>query len=209
MTNITCDANLFRLVYTIVSDELTRPYLCAVQIEPHKEGGVVLVATDGHRMLIAHDPGGRADAPALIQVTPAVLRASALSRKDTMKGSVRTLEVKGGNATVKDERGNVLSACDGVINPGVFPDWRRVTPQIPASGATLGYYAPAYVVDFCKVGAAIGAAAISFYSSEADGPALVRFFGPDYTQCSQVFGVLMPMTAGKKNGTTFPDFMAD
>lgn len=209
MTNITVDANLFRLIYTVALDESTRPYLNAVQIEPHKKGGVVLVATDGHRMLVAHDPGGHADAPALIQVTPAVLRASALSRKATMKGGVRTLEVKGGNATVKDERGDVLSACGDVINPGFFPDWRRVSPQIPASGATLGYYAPAYVEEFCKVGVALGAAAISFYSHEAGGPALVRFFGPDNTQCSRVFGVLMPMTAGKKNGAAFPDFMAD
>jgi len=40
-------------------DRRFRPALCGVIVEPHPAGdGVFCVATDGHRMAIAHDPNG-------------------------------------------------------------------------------------------------------------------------------------------------------
>lgn len=209
MTNITCDANLFRLVYTITSNEPTRPYLNGVQVEPHKKGGVLLVATDGHRMLVAHDPDGRTNAPAIVKVTSAVLKASALSPKALNTGKTRTLEVRGVTATVKDERGDVLASCGDAIIDRTFPDWRRTCPIIPAAKAVLDYFNPTYVKDFCEVGVAIRAAATSIYSPEAGAPALVRFFGADETPCSRMFGVLMPVGAKGKNGAALPNFMTD
>lgn len=46
-----------------VSKEETRYYLNGVLIEPAPQGGVFLVATDGHRLVCFHDPEGMTDAP--------------------------------------------------------------------------------------------------------------------------------------------------
>ena len=55
---IRVNADLFKLVHAAISKEETRYYLNGVFIEPHPVGGAVLVATDGHRMLVAHDEKG-------------------------------------------------------------------------------------------------------------------------------------------------------
>ena len=52
------DADLFLRAYSAVSTEETRYYLNGVHIEPAPDGGVLMVATDGHRLLCIRDPKG-------------------------------------------------------------------------------------------------------------------------------------------------------
>jgi DNA polymerase III sliding clamp (beta) subunit (PCNA family) len=62
------NADLFRIVYSCVSTEETRYYLNGVHVEPHPVKGAILVATDGHRMLIAHDKDGSCSGPIIVQM---------------------------------------------------------------------------------------------------------------------------------------------
>lgn len=51
-------ADLFRRTMMAQSTEETRYYLNGVRIEPCPEGGVLLIATDGHRLLVFRDADG-------------------------------------------------------------------------------------------------------------------------------------------------------
>lgn len=51
-------ADLFRRAMMAQSTEETRYYLNGVRVEPCAEGGVLLVATDGHRLLVFRDIDG-------------------------------------------------------------------------------------------------------------------------------------------------------
>lgn len=51
-------AKHFAAAYVFASTEETRYYLNGVLVEPHPDGGVLLVATDGHRMVAIKDDEG-------------------------------------------------------------------------------------------------------------------------------------------------------
>ena len=51
-------AKHFAAAYLFASTEETRYYLNGVLVEPHPDGGVLLVATDGHRMVAIRDEEG-------------------------------------------------------------------------------------------------------------------------------------------------------
>ncbi|RCK40460.1 hypothetical protein [Thalassospira xiamenensis] len=56
---ITVSAKHFYAAWQFVSTEKTRYYLNGVYIEPHKDGGVLLIATDGHSMAVIRDATAR------------------------------------------------------------------------------------------------------------------------------------------------------
>lgn len=149
---LTVSLATLRAARTHSADKDVRYYLCGVYLDT-KAGKVV--ATDGHRMLVAHTRGVRsAGAPVII---PNELLDAALK------------QFSGEYA-----RGKVLGACDvsimvdGVQNSltiatptgqvtgrpleGIFPEWRRVVPKGDEEGLLDG--APAvlnsdYVTDAC------------------------------------------------------------
>ena len=86
--------------------EETRHYLNCVHITPSKQGGVYLVATNGHVMLVAHDKHGVASEPC---IATTVLNDAQLKRFG------------------KEHRKLNNSMCE-YIN-GTFPDWRRPLPK--------------------------------------------------------------------------------
>lgn len=49
--------------------------LHAVRVEPCTSGGVLLIATNGHAMGVAHDPEGGCSAPMTVYLPPAMLKA--------------------------------------------------------------------------------------------------------------------------------------
>lgn len=58
--------HMLALQQNIVSSEETRYYLNGVLIEPHKDGGAVMTATDGHIMATVYDPNAFCAGPAQI-----------------------------------------------------------------------------------------------------------------------------------------------
>ena len=159
-------ASLFR------STEGTRYYLNGVYVEPAAGGGVVLVATDGHRLCVFHDAEGFIDTPSIVVppmglagVMAAKCRRSAaylgfigeaagyrrygrictLLREDFPKNTDGTIGAEVARNHIADPL-DTLVAWQGVVQliDGDYPDWRRVVPQpSPSDSAAPGNEVPA------------------------------------------------------------------
>lgn len=69
-------ADLFRRAMMAQSTEETRYYLNGVHIEPCPEGGALLVATDGHRLLVFRDEHGYVEGgSAIIKLSKGMVKA--------------------------------------------------------------------------------------------------------------------------------------
>lgn len=198
---IRINANLFRMVYSAVSKEETRYYLNGVKIEAHPEKGALLIATDGHRMIVAHDETGVCDTPAIVRI-PSFVRAQC--KNAVMFKAYRVLEIDAEKRSAslrevtpeekgKPEKTDDIVTAYNVIIDGTFPDWRRVVPQ---GGPATGEYA-AFNPRFMKEIAALGEDvkrtmntsefAMKIECRGSMDPIVIRFGQ------SPVFGVLMPM----------------
>lgn len=228
--NALLSADLFRAVAVAQSTETTRYYLCGVYVEPHPHlPGVILVATDGHRMVVAHDPAGSVDVAGVIALPPDLLKQC----KRSGRGQRRLIEVNDGIPTILELKhdneieshkatlaaGVRVPVATGVRNcivDGTFPDWRRVVPNPagkPCSPVGLSFNAN-YLGDFAKVCAALAdyntgranpatiGAPISLYAEDDGGPALIRFGA-----FASAFGVLMPLRHNVDRAE-LPPFMA-
>ena len=198
---IRVNANLFRMVYTAVSKEETRYYLNGVKIEAHPEKGALLIATDGHRMVVAHDEAGVCEGEAIVAI-PAFVRAQCRNAK--MFKPFRVLEIDPERRTASlrevtpEEKGRPEKTEDivtayGVIIDGAFPDWRRV---VPAGGPSTGEYAafnPRLMKEIAALGEDIKRTmntsefAMKIECRSSTDPVVIRFGQ------APVFGVLMPM----------------
>ena len=58
-----------------ISSEVTRYYLSGVFIETAPEGGVNLVATDGHMIGVYHDAEGTVSEPTILAPSKALIKA--------------------------------------------------------------------------------------------------------------------------------------
>lgn len=201
----TVNADLFRLAAAAVSKEETRFYLQGVHIEPLAEGGVVMVSTDGHRMIVVHDADGFADDRMLVKLNPATMTATKQGKKETL---ARTIAIDGNakTATVMQYELPIAVNFDAIID-GTFPDWRRVVPMDARESADAAPVCldPAYMTAMGTVGAEVarlfgGTPAVLFHHAKKWDPIAVRF-GDD-----RIFGVIMPKR-GDEIVTYLPGFM--
>ena len=68
MTDFDLSLDRFAWCWQSVSTEEARYYLQGVYVEPREQGGVYMVATDGHVMAVAVDERGRCAEPAIIAI---------------------------------------------------------------------------------------------------------------------------------------------
>lgn len=203
-------ADLMRRAYICVSKEETRYYLRGVQIEPCAEGGALLVATDGAKMVVFRDPQGHVEGHAIVQLRPYVLKAL---KPVSRESGDRVLAVDGQKAAV------IAHACDtyerkkllvmlaqpteqcvayqptDALVDGSFPDWRRALPRAGTTPAVSTFNA-----GFLKnLGDALSgdhAACLTIVPADdlhpENCPHLV--FGDG---AFQAVGVIMPLRAGR------------
>lgn len=181
--NFTCkvSADLFRRAAICASKEQTRYYLVGVQVEPCSEGGVLLIATDGARMVCLRDPDGSASGNAIISTDPDLLKAAA---------GKHAMQVLVENNRARVETANDCPLWQGVANAlvdGHFPEWRRVVPKATEE-RKLGTFNAALLQG---LGLALASdpkkPLLSMYSDDTTCPALVRG-----TLLAEAFGVIMP-----------------
>jgi hypothetical protein len=196
---IDVNAILFHAANICRSTEDIRYYLNGVYVQPHPNGGVLLVATDGHRLVCIHDETGSCSEASIVLVDP---RGFAGVKVDRKKPEIPRLKL--------DAEGHVVvgtyRSIDSAIIDGAFPDYTRVLSPIVAA-LKLGTYAPAsfnheYLVSFGRISALIcdGKRAIRLIATDESSPALILFEGAPHA-----FGVLMPMRTSLQNG--IPAFM--
>jgi hypothetical protein len=63
---LTFSTEMYRVALDFASKEQTRYYLQGVYVQRHPKEGVLLVSTDGHRMICIHDQNGFVDEPGAI-----------------------------------------------------------------------------------------------------------------------------------------------
>lgn len=162
------DADLFMRAYATVSNEETRYYLSGVHVEKSPDGGVLLVSTDGHRLLCFRDPRGFFDGnprgeiiralphfrrmvanPRKVSVHPSMTREYKLVVVDRIMALVELipgtpLDNERDRAAlfqaVREPNNIVLAVqtCDVLID-GTYPDWRRVVPAIDYAASVAAF----------------------------------------------------------------------
>lgn len=199
-SKINVNARLFRAAYNCVSTEQTRYYLNGVFIEKHPTEGVLLVATDGHRLIVVHDASGSIEGAS--QIVKLDKTALGICKAGRGEAGDRRLVIDGTNATIENFAGQPVGAAYGVIIDGTFPDWSRVAK--PSFDETApAFYKPKYLKAFGDAADELAerkGVAISLAGS-SDGPALVRFSG-----VSIAYGVIMPVR-GDSDALEIPTFM--
>lgn len=189
---ITVNAKLFRVASMFAGKNQVRTYLNGVRIEKAKEG-VILVATDGHRMIVINDREGKIEGePLTLKVTKHFIDATKKTKDERKERKI--LATSDGAVSVLDgEDDKVIVQYNDFVTDNTLPVWRKafnwdIKEQSPAG------YNYRYLNDFGKAGNELtGWGNISIKGTE-DGPAIIGFYGCDYA-----FGVLMPVKFDRHN----------
>lgn len=183
-----------------------RYYLNGVCIEPHPERGVIIVATNGHRLAAIHDPDGWCKKTLIVGDIP--------------KGLIAACKAKGNPATLTEPKALWISKTGAVVMPlateeqgpddpfdklvlyankislidGVFPDWRRVVPTERTEKAErLPAVNPKYLSDLNAAAGLLGIRHLSI-RLEANGeglPIVARMDASDLLD--RFIGIIMPV----------------
>jgi hypothetical protein len=128
------NAHLYLAALTHAAKDDIRYYLNGVSVEPCAEGGAVIVATDGRRMLAMHDANARcAESIILPEMKFAYIKL-------TGKREPRYLRVvrvdRAVTVIVQDEEGKELLSMPVNLVDGKYPDWRAVIPAVATVAPT-------------------------------------------------------------------------
>ena len=204
---IKVDAKLFNAVRQVQSTEETRYYLQGVFVQPHPDKGALLVATDGHRMLVGHDADGVCKKAAICSVGK-----EAFTHKTREPEVADKIEIDDGGIAAL----GTFRSIKSVFVDGTYPDWSHVLLPVLKLAKERFHgkpvFAPAgfngeYIAALPKVAAIMGGdkgtRAVKLIAfSEAD-PALILF--PNFPQ---IFGVMMPMRTPPMDAA-LPAFMKE
>lgn len=196
---IDVNAIFFRAAFECVSKDETRYYLGGVYIAPHPKEGVLLTATDGHRLICIHDVTGKCEKAAIVRGDRRALAGVKLDKRTS--ATPRFTVDSDGHAYCGEFRSSASAIIDGT-----YPDYPRIlTPLV--HGAIKKSYAPGsfnpeYLAAFAKISGMLGSssAAMRVVIFSATDPALILF-----SSCPQAFGVLMPMRSTTESA--LPAFM--
>lgn len=189
---ITVNAKLFRVASMFVSKNTIRQSLDGVRIEKAKEG-VILVATDGHRMIVINDRDGKIEGdPIGIKVTRHFIDATKTTGPERKERKISA--TPDGSVSVLDgDRGKVIVQYNDFVNGVTFPEWREVFKWNIKETSPAGYNYR-YLNDFGRAGSELtGRVDISIKGTE-EGPAIIGF-----ARCDYAFGVLMPVRFDRHN----------
>lgn len=178
-----------------------------VHIEPAPNiGGVVMIATNGHRLLVAHDEEGEASDRQTWALPQNVIDACALpvdlycrcpcdacthcdGKQEALPA--HRVSVADDLATVYSAlgRSDVLAYGKAERIEGKFPDWTRVIPH-PDHWATKPWrpLATHYVADFTLPGSRKSSVVMHDLCADMNSPV-----GFSYPKHPELFGVLMPV----------------
>ncbi len=185
-------ADILRAVAIACSAEETRYYLQGVSVEP--DGATAhLVATDGHRLMVAR-------VEAIIPGDKFIIPADAIAR--ALKGhKAPGIELA--------RRGGAWQLGDTLFRPidGSFPAWHRVMPDVSGEGelGKLAQFDSSYLESFRKAAAMLGGRASHPHLHHCGAsPALVTFAGRD-----DIFGLCMPRRGDDARDAAALRFLVD
>ncbi|QLI49422.1 DNA polymerase III beta subunit [Pseudomonas phage vB_PaeM_USP_18] len=129
----------FAAIELFAAEKDVRYYLNGVRIEPHPQQGAILVATNGHRLAVIHDPDGWCKEPIIVGDIPRALVAACKVKGSFLKlTEPKQLWISKGGAVLMGLgdtepptdpfNAGALHINKIAIVDGKFPDWRRVMP---------------------------------------------------------------------------------
>jgi hypothetical protein len=116
-----------------------RYYINALKVEPHPDGGILLVATDGHTLMVVHDTEGTTNGEWLCALPTKIVQACAKrGRKNDIFSKPKHLHFIGEVGYVMSGEGDprqigqlhIETAYCKIID-AKFPDWRKAVPRKP------------------------------------------------------------------------------
>ena len=186
----------------VQADQDIRYYLNGVHLEmaPQVDGkadGLLVIATDGHRLVAAHDKDAMftkdfADLPHGLNIDfgADVLRKIKLVGNLDKPLTIESTDVLASNQVTVSIAGNQYA--DNKTIDGTFPEWRRICRD--TEGKSAGWYNARYVADFEKVCRFLNEKrdkalnCVTIRADDDNNAAAVYFGNVPYA-----FGVLMPM----------------
>jgi DNA polymerase III sliding clamp (beta) subunit (PCNA family) len=172
--------------YAACSKEETRYYLQGVYVEP-RDGGVRLVATNGH-ILLRTDSEGFAPAEPIILSTDVMEKAFKAKGKnpwvygDTATGIIQVISY---DESAEDHPR--LGVCEFTVIDGTFPDYTRVIPE-RKSGFECACFDPNLIATLHKAGSVFDKSyTMRLTAEDQNSPMLV-----DFSHVNHMIGVLMP-----------------
>jgi DNA polymerase-3 subunit beta len=188
MLKVTLSIRALRAVLVAVSSEETRYYLNGINLE-FTPDGVIMAATDGHRMIVLRQPYGEHGATA---AHASVIVPRDLVAKLKINPRMKTLDTT--DLTIGDDGRLTFEhageSFGGSRIDGVFPNYRQVMPR--DLNGEAAQYNPAYLADFAKARKELGGDRTTSPVVRYNGgsPAVVDFA---YGTSFQAIGVIMPI----------------
>lgn len=164
-----------------------RYYLMGIYIEPHADGGAVLVATDGHRMLCVRDKEAEIKDAFLFKINGGV---QAFCRKAdafvTINPETQRLTIE-----VPSEELFIQPGKCGI--EGKFPDWRKVVPSFSALKPAVADFVKAKYIAECVMVHPLSAtrhdaASVKLWQEKPESSIVIQ-----YSDVPEFMGILMPV----------------
>lgn len=135
---------MFKIVARFASCEPVRDHISGVRLQRHPKGGVIMVATDGHRMMVVHDERGRCARPITIDAKCG-LKAARAADKNIRNEETRWRVRRGDLAPQAREK---RLPCK---DTKTFPDWLHVVRlAVRDAGASPCAVNPRYLAEFAS-----------------------------------------------------------
>jgi len=172
-----------KLVFPFVAQQDIRFYLTGINLRPLEDGGVMVVATDGHRYIVVRDPNGYIEKELIVSVPKDALKHAGNAK--------HTLDVmSNGTAMISGEVAQALFIQPGnSIIEADFPRIERVASLIGYKEGIVGAVNPRYLADALTIGKSFGNS-IRFYTRDADSPLTFVLSGLGDLEC---FGGIMKL----------------
>lgn len=223
------------MLLPFICKEWQRYYLHGIYVEPHPDGGVLLVATDGHTAGIAYDAEGSANGPWICKIGSHLKRAvhSAIRSGEAKVRGERLIHFIGDTGYVtsrfftrgKEDPGKLgphhLAAEFVPAIDGTYPDWAKTCLKSPLhlSTSNVLHAGPAFTPNFNGefINRFVQAGMIANPGFRRRNVQAIRMWptgveGPAIVQISGVhdfWGVLMPMKSfGRDQPADMPPWLA-
>jgi len=134
------NAKYLKTLLSFVAKNDIRYYLAGIYVEPHPDGGAILVATDGHMMAVIRDADAVCTEPAVLKLSadaskfagPSMtwVRAGHRQHKESAPHYVQFNPITD-RLIITGQGGDELFVQPGKasIQNAKYPDWRRVVPK--------------------------------------------------------------------------------
>lgn len=189
------DASKAMLIKPFAAQNDIRYYICGINVRPCAQGGVMLAATDGHRLVAIYDETGKAEREVTLRFN--VPRA-------VTKFPARVL-IEGKRLVIRSNDTELFVQAGDAEIDGKFPDWLKVVPDF--SKLTLGLpgaYNAKYLSDLLDL--AGNSSFVQFYMRTDPEASTTSAVVCRYSDRPELVGVLMPARYVDHGGAA-PDWL--